>query len=131
MRIISTRIHGIIDLIVAGALIFTPFIFGFASMGGAPVVIPIILGIIMACYSELTDDEEGILRVISVPFHMMLDIVLAAGLMLSPYLFNFIDQPLNVWLPHVAIGIILMVVAALSNTVPYVRRHPRFPRSVL
>lgn len=131
MRIISTRIHGIIDLIVSGALIFTPFIFGFASVGGAAVVIPIILGIVLVFYSELTDDEEGILRVISMPFHMMLDIVLAAGLMLSPYLFNFVDQPLNVWLPHVVIGIILMVVTLLTNTVPYVRRHPRYPHSAL
>ena len=131
MRIISTRIHGIIDLLVSGALIFTPFIFGFASVGGAAVVIPIILGIVLVFYSELTDDEEGILRVISMPFHMMLDIVLAAGLMLSPYLFNFVDQPLNVWLPHVVIGIILMVVTLLTNTVPYVRRHPRYPHSAL
>ena len=131
MRIISTRIHGIIDLIVSGTLIFTPFIFGFASVGGAAVVIPIILGIVLVFYSELTDDEEGILRVISMPFHMMLDIVLAAGLMLSPYLFNFVDQPLNVWLPHVVIGIILMVVTLLTNTVPYARRHPRYPHSAL
>lgn len=131
MRIIPTRVHGIIDLIVAGTLIFTPFIFGFAAIGGAAVVIPIIFGIVLAFYSELTDDEEGILRVISMPFHMMLDIVVAAALMLSPYLFDFINQPLNVWLPHVVVGIVLMVVTLLTNTVPYVRRHPRFPRSVL
>lgn len=131
MRVIPTRIHGIIDLVVAGTLIFTPFIFGFAQVGGAPVVIPIVLGIVLAFYSELTDDEEGILRVISMSFHMMLDIILAAGLMLSPYLFNFADKPLNVWLPHVVIGLVLMVVTILTNVVPYTRHHPRFPRSVL
>ena len=131
MRVISTRVHGVIDLVVAGALIFTPFIFGFVKVGGAAVVIPIIFGIILACYSELTDDEEGILRVISMPFHMMMDIILAAALMLSPYLFDFADRPLNVWLPHVAIGVVLMIVTILTNVVPYTHRHPRFPRSVL
>lgn len=131
MRLIPTRIHGIIDLVVAGFLIFMPFIFGFAALGGPAVVIPIIFGIVLAVYSELTDDEEGILRVIRMPYHMMLDIIVAASLILSPYLFNFIDQPLNVWLPHVAVGLTLMIVTVLTNTVPYVRRHPRFPRSVL
>ena len=131
MRVISTRIHGIIDLVIAGMLIFMPFIFGFAALGGPAVVIPIIFGIVLAVYSELTDDEEGILRVIRMPYHMMLDIIVAASLMLSPYLFNFINQPINVWLPHVAAGLILMIVTVLTNTVPYVRRHPRFPRSVL
>ena len=131
MRIISTRIHGIIDLVIAGTLIFMPFIFGFAAMGGAAVVIPMIFGIVLAFYSELTDDEEGILRVIRMPYHMMLDVVVAASLMLSPYLFSFIDQPLHVWLPHVAVGLVLMIVTVLTNTVPYTRRQPRFPRSVL
>lgn len=131
MRLIPTRIHGIIDLVIAGMLIFTPFIFGFAAIGGAAVVIPIIFGIVLAFYSELTDDEEGILRVIRMPYHMMLDIVVAASLMLSPYLFDFINQPLNVWLPHVAIGLVLMIVTLITNTVPYVRRHPRYPHSAL
>lgn len=131
MRLIPTRIHGIIDLVIAGMLIFSPFIFGFVAVGGAAVVIPIIFGIVLAFYSELTDDEEGILRVIRMPYHMMLDIVVAASLMLSPYLFDFINQPLHVWLPHVAIGLVLMTVTLLTNTVPYVRRHPRFPRSAL
>ena len=132
MRVISTRIHGVIDLLIAALLIFSPFLFNFVSLGGPAVVIPIVLGIILACYSALTNDEEGVLRVINMPAHMMLDIILAAGLMLSPYLFNFANGPLYTWLPHILLGMSLIIVAMVSNTIPYIhRRHPRFPRSVL
>lgn len=132
MRVISTRIHGVIDLAIAALLIFSPFIFNFVSLGGPAVVIPIVLGIVLASYSALTNDEEGVLRVINMPAHMMLDIILAAGLMLSPYLFNFADGPLYTWLPHVLLGISLIIVAMVSNTIPYIHRHHhRFPRSVL
>lgn len=132
MRVISTRIHGVIDLAIAALLIFSPFIFNFVSLGGPAVVIPIVLGIVLASYSALTNDEEGVLRVINMPAHMMLDIILAAGLMLSPYLFNFAGGPLYTWLPHVLLGMSLIIVAMVSNTIPYIhRRHHRFPRSVL
>ena len=132
MGVLSTRVHGIIDLVVAGLLIFSPFLFGFVSIGGAAVVIPIVLGIVLASYSALTNDEEGVLRVINMPVHMMLDIILAAGLMLSPYLFDFADGPINSWLPHIVLGVILIGVTLLSNTVPYIHHHrPRYPHSTL
>jgi hypothetical protein len=138
MRIISTRLHGIIDLIVAGALIFSPFIFGFVTVGGAAVVIPIIFGILFAVYSVLTNDEVGVLRVISMPYHLMIDVILAASLALSPFLFGFADQGLNVWLPHVSAGLLIILVVLLSQVQPSIynrRRHhfhtPHHPRSAL
>lgn len=137
MRLIPTRIHGIIDLVVAGLLIFAPFIFNFAVVGGAAVVIPIIFGILWAVYSALTNYQEGVLRVISVPYHMMIDVIMAAALALSPFLFNFADRPLNVWLPHVLAGLAIIIVVLLSQTEasPYHRRRrfhtPHHPRSAL
>ncbi len=45
MRFIPTKVHGILDYVVGIALIAAPWLFGFAGMGGAPVVIPIVLGV--------------------------------------------------------------------------------------
>lgn len=138
MKLIPTRIHGIIDYVVAALLIFAPFIFNFASVGGAAVVIPIIFGIVFAVYSALTNYEVGILRAITIPYHMMIDVIMAAGLALSPFLFNFADRPLNVWLPHVLAGMALIIVVLLSQTeasVYHRRRHhfgtPHYPHSAL
>jgi hypothetical protein len=123
---------------MAGALIFSPFIFGFVAVGGAAVVIPIIFGILFAVYSVPTNDEVGVLRVISMPYHLMIDVILAASLALSPFLFGFADQGLNVWLPHVSAGLMIILVVLLSQVQPSAynrRRHhfhtPHHPRSAL
>ena len=139
MRVIPTKIHGIIDLVVALALILAPFIFGFASVGGAAVVIPIVFGILLAIYSVLTQYEVGLLKVISVPYHMMIDVILAAALALSPFLFGFADQAMNAWLPHIVVGIGLIIVTLISAPETEAADHkwhrhhhtPRHPRAAL
>lgn len=114
MRVIPTKVHGIIDLVVALVLILAPFLFGFASVGGAAVVIPITFGIVLAIYSLLTQYEVGLVKVITVPYHMMIDVILAAALALSPFLFGFADQALNAWLPHIVVGLGLIIVTLIS-----------------
>ena len=52
-KFIPTKVHGALDYIVAIALILAPWLFGFASMGGPAVVIPIVLGIGLFLYSLL------------------------------------------------------------------------------
>lgn len=139
MRVIPTKIHGIIDLVVALALIFAPFIFNFVALGGAAVIIPVVFGIVLAVYSLLTQYEVGILRVISVPYHMMIDVILAAALALSPFLFGFADQAMNAWLPHIVVGLGLIIVTLISQTETETADHrwhrhnrtPRHPRAAL
>lgn len=139
MRVIPTKVHGIIDLVVALALILAPFLFGFASVGGAAVVIPIVFGIILAVYSLLTQYEVGLLKLITVPYHMMIDVILAAALALSPFLFGFADQALNAWLPHIVVGLALIVITIISSTETEAADHrwhrhhhtPHHPRAAL
>ena len=44
MRFIPTKVHGALDYIVGIALIAAPWLFGFAGVGGAAVIIPVVLG---------------------------------------------------------------------------------------
>ena len=60
IRFVPSNIHGIFDYIGGIALIACPFIFGFYSMGGIAVILPIVLGIGLILYSLLTDYERGI-----------------------------------------------------------------------
>lgn len=137
MRVIPTRIHGILDYIVAVGLMFAPMIFGFSAMGGAAVVIPVTLGIILAVYSFFTDYELGFFKMIDMQYHLMIDIAAAAFLALSPFLFGFAEQALNVWLPHVLVGIAVILVVIFSKTehAPYRhesrRHHHHHPRAAL
>lgn len=117
-KFIPTKVHGALDYIVGLALIGAPWIFGFASVGGAAVVIPIVLGIGLILYSIFTKYEWGLVKVLGMPYHLIIDVVAAVFLALSPWIFGFYDEPLNVWLPHVVVGIAVILVVIFSQTQP-------------
>lgn len=114
MRFIPTRVHGMVDYLVGALLMASPWLFGFAD-GGAQQWVPIILGAGTILYSLMTDYELGVVSVLSMSAHLMMD--LAGGILLaaSPWIFGFSDE--LKW-PHVVIG--LGEIAASLMT----RRYP-------
>lgn len=114
---ITTKIHGIIDYIVGIALILAPYIFQFSTVGGAAVAVPTILGIALILYSVFTEYELGIIRLIPMKVHLAFDFIAAAFLALSPWLFGFSSLSFNVWMPHVVVGIVVILVVLLSSSV--------------
>ena len=60
IRFVPTAVHGVFDYVGAIGLIASPFIFGFADMGGIAVFLPIVLGAGLLLYSLLTEYELGI-----------------------------------------------------------------------
>ena len=115
--------HGIFDYIGGIALIASPFIFGFYSMGGIAVILPIVLGAGLILYSLLTDYERGIpgLKFIPMPVHLILDFVAAAFLVAAPFLLGFASLGLNVWLPFVVAGVGVIILVLVSQTHAYMR----------
>jgi len=89
------------DYLAGIVLIIAPWLFGF-NEGGAKTWVPVILGVAAIAYSLLTDYELGVMRVLPMPAHLMLDFGSGAFLALSPWLFGFND---DVWVPHVVLGI--------------------------
>ena len=121
IRFLPTSVHGVLDYIVGIALIAAPWIFQFAYVGGAAVIIPIVLGIALIVYSLVTRYEWGIpgIKFLPMPYHLVIDFVAAVFLAASPWIFGFASRPLNVWLPHLVVGIAVIVVVLVSQT------HPR------
>lgn len=118
MRFIPTKVHGVLDYVVAIALILAPFIFGFSGVGGAAVVIPIVLGIGLFVYSLFTRYELGLVKLIKMPVHLVFDVVASLFLIASPFLFGFINQAPNAWLPHIVVGAAVIVVVIFSQPQP-------------
>lgn len=118
VRFIPTKVHGALDYIVAIVLVLAPLIFNFESVGGAAVVVPVVLGILLFIYSLLTRYEWGLIKLIAMPLHLIIDIVAAAFLTLSPFLFGFADEAPNAWVPHVVVGILVILVVLFSQTQP-------------
>ena len=123
IRFVPSSVHGIFDYIGGIALIACPFIFGFYSMGGIAVILPIVLGVGLVVYSLLTDYERGIpgLKFIPMQVHLILDFVAAAFLVAAPFLFGFENQGWNVWLPFVVAGVGVIALVLVSQTHAYMR----------
>ncbi len=121
IRFLPTSVHGVLDYLVGIALIAAPWIFGFAYVGGAAVYVPIILGIALIVYSLVTKYELGVpgIKFLPMPYHLVIDFVAAAFLAASPWIFGFASKPLNVWLPHLVVGVVVILVVLVSQT------HPR------
>ena len=119
MKFIPTSVHGILDYVVGIALILAPYIFQFSEVGGAAVYVPQVLGIGLILYSIFTNYELGLIKVLPMPGHLIIDAIAAIFLAASPWIFGFVNLGLNVWLPHFLVGLTVIAVVILSQT------HPR------
>ena len=119
MKILSTKVHGVLDYMMGLLLIASPWLLGFAD-NGMQVWVPVILGIGMILYSLMTDYELGLTDNITMRTHLMLDYISGALLAASPWIFGFAGE---VYLPHLLLGLAEIGAAALTTT--KVTRHAR------
>lgn len=118
IRFIPTGVHAYFDYIGGVGLLAAPFVFGFFGVGGAAVIIPMVLGIGLILYSLLTNYELGIpgLKFLPMSVHLAFDLVASAFLAISPFLFGFIHQAPNAWLPHIVAGVGVIGLVLVSQT---------------
>lgn len=118
MRFLPTKIHGVLDYIVGIALILAPNIFMFSDGPVAATTIPRILGAVLIIYSLFTKYEWGVFKMLPMPYHLVIDFLASLFLAISPWLFGFSGEALNVWLPHVVVGVAVILVVLVSQTQP-------------
>ncbi len=112
MRILSTRVHGIMDYVMGILLLASPYLFGFAT-GGVKQWLPMILGVAMIGMSLLTRYELGAFKLIPMPAHLAVDGLSGALLAVSPWLFGFSGI---VFLPHLVLGLIELGTSLMTET---------------
>jgi hypothetical protein len=113
MKIISTKVHGVLDYMMGILLMASPWIFGFAEDGGMKLWVPVVLGMSMIVYSLMTDYELGLSDNISMRTHLVLDIVSGVLLAASPWIFGFAGE---VYLPHLILGIAEIGAGVMTTT---------------
>jgi len=104
MRFIPTKFHAPLDYIVGVVLIAGPWIFRYSDSSAA-TAISIVLGSGLIAYSLFTNYELGLWKVAPMAVHNLIDIVAGALLAASPWLFGFADDPANVWIWFVVVGL--------------------------
>jgi hypothetical protein len=112
MKIISTKVHGVLDYMMGILLVASPWIFGFAD-NGMQLWIPVILGVFMLIYSLMTNYELGLSDNISMRTHLIIDFISGVLLAASPWIFGFAGE---VYLPHLVLGIAEIGAAVLTTT---------------
>lgn len=118
-KFIPTKVHGVLDYLVGIALIFAPWLFNFSQVGGAAVIIPMVLGVGLIAYSLFTKYEWGLIKIVGMPYHLIIDIIASLFLIASPFIFGFYNMDMwNVWVPHVVVGIAVVIVVIFSQTQP-------------
>lgn len=123
MRLLPTSVHGVIDYLWGLALLASPWLFGFADVPAAKWV-AVVFGLGAVLYSALTAYEFGLLKILPMPMHLILDGLGGIALAASPFLFGFADRVL--W-PHVLFGLFSVAacfVTRLEPMLPTGRREP-------
>jgi hypothetical protein len=116
MRIIPTRLHGVLDYLMGGLVAVSPWLFGYAD-GGTTAMVHLMLGAGMILIALMTDFELGVIRAIPMPAHLMLDAGLGVFALASPWLFGFATFSTL----HVALGLFELAAAAMTSTHPATR----------
>jgi SPW repeat-containing protein len=85
---IPAFVHGLAEYAGGALLIAGPFLFGFSDQG-APTAVAILVGVVVLILAASTDMSTGLISSIPVHVHVLLDFLLAAVLIASPFLFGF------------------------------------------
>jgi hypothetical protein len=118
LRFLPTRMHGILDYMIGVVLFLSPEIFGFSQVEGAAVLIPRIVGVLILGQGLMTNFELGLFKVLPMSAHLGMDYLVGLFLAASPFLFGFSDNPANVWLPHVVVGLVIFIQAVVTEFQP-------------
>jgi hypothetical protein len=87
---LSARLHGLLEYLIGGFFIASPFIFGFDA--SAAVAIGVVAGIVLILMAATAQTGPSLSGMVPVVLHVVFDVVLAAFLVASPFLFGFSDE---------------------------------------
>ncbi len=114
MRVIPTKVHGVLDYLSGLLFIASPWLFDFAN-GGAAQWIPIFVGATILLVSLVTDYELSVAKLVPMPTHLALDVLSGALLAASPWLFGFSEL---VYWPHLLLGVAEVGAGLMTRQVP-------------
>lgn len=86
MRIVSLKVHGILDYITVVVFVISPAVLGF---GGLPSYVSYTLAIVHLLMTLLSDFPCGLLRVIPMKIHKLVEIVVGPVLIVLPWILGF------------------------------------------
>jgi hypothetical protein len=115
MRFIPTSVHGAIDHVVGPALVLAPTLLKIGRTSPEGITAEAVGGA-EALYSNLTDYELSMKNVVPMKIHLAFDAIGGATLAIVPQLTGARQRGKKHWLPHLAIGVMEIGLAAMTRT---------------
>lgn len=116
MKVLSSKSHTIAGLAVGLALLLAPQVCHFTDNQAATGT-AIFFGIVIIISELITTSRFSPLKLVPMRTHLMADYLIGALLTLSPWLVGFASTSTNVWLPHLLLGILVIVYALITNPI--------------
>jgi hypothetical protein len=113
--IISLKVHGILDYVGGILTTFSPWIFGFADLGDAPLYIPLCLGSMQLVMAIFSNHPYGLFKVFPMQLHLIIDMFAGILIMVSPWIYGFYHV---VFLPHLLLGMMSFFAGLLTRHSP-------------
>ena len=113
-RVIPRHVHAVLDYLSGGTLVATPRLLGLHDTTAGKVLD--LAGGIATAQSLLTDYELGLVKVIPMRSHLILDAASGAFVATSPWIFGFAGRGTRYWLPHVILGATEILAAVTTRT---------------
>lgn len=117
---ISTTFYGFLNYIIALTLISSPWLFGFADVSSAALLIPIYIGWLQLIMAIFADNELSFIRQFPMQMHLALDVLMGFVLMVSPWLYSFASKE---FLPQLLFGLLLFCLGIFTKKSPFLT-HP-------
>ena len=117
LQVIPTRVHGAIDQVVGPALVIAPTLLRLGRTSPEGITARAVGGV-QSAYSNVTDYETSIKKLVPLKYHLALDAVGGATLAIVPQLTGARRRGKKHWLPHLAIGAVEIGMAAFTKTEP-------------
>ena len=112
IRFVNDKIHGILDYVVAIALVLVPFVLNFQAVSSVAHWFSIIAGIGLFVYSLITGYSLSARNLISFRLHLALDFIAAIAFLIVPFVFGFGGIPRTVFL---TVGAAIIVLVLVTN----------------
>ena len=108
LRIITPRVHGVIDYMSAIVLILAPSVLEFNEVSPYAYWLSVIAGVILILYSLMTDYDFSIGILIPLKTHLVIDFSAGVLFILWPFIFDFTGLALAYYLV-MGFGVLLVV----------------------
>ena len=112
MKLINSKMHGILDYVLVFMLSMAPFIFNLDEES-IHCRLLMITGLLLLLVSLLTDFEFFLVKVFSFKIHLIIDVALGIFLAISPLLFDLSGHSI---VPHIVLGLAIIGTSAITKT---------------